>query len=364
VTFTVLTVLARRLDGMWVLVASPFLARDASEWLAGFAWPAWLRPAGARAAAVAIAAVLVSVPEWLRPDVAIGVGVDPATTPAAACDFIEAHGIRGRAFNHFEFGSMMLFRFWPDRERLPFMDIHQAGTPESRALYLSALGSAEAWGALDQRYGFDFALLRRLRARGDVLADVLDADSTWALVFTDDAAALYVRRAGRFRALADSCGYGLVAGGPAKLDRSWAEAMADSTTRRGFARELERMAAESAVNSTAHSLLAYVADFEGRRADARRELARAHDVDPGLPRYHDRLGLSLMSEGRLAEAREEFGIAARRRESPYPDFEIGLAWLREGNLAEARRALARSVATHPEIAAAADSLRALDARGR
>lgn len=364
VTFTALTIAARRLVGMWVLVATPYLARDASEWLGRQAWPAWLRPPGARAAAVAVAALVVSIPEWLRPEVAIGMGVDPATTPAAACDFMQSHGIGGRAFNHFEYGSLMLFRFWPDRERLPFMDIHQAGTRESRAMYLLALGSAAGWEALDQRYGFDFALLRRLRARGDVLADVLDADSTWALVFTDDAAALYVRRAGRFAALADSCGYRWAAGGPAKLEQSWAAAMADSVTRRGFARELERMAAESPVNSTASSLLAYVADFEGRHEDARRDLARAHDVDPGLPRYHDRLGLALMSEGRLAAARKEFAAAARRHESPYPDFEIGLAWLREGNVAEARRALARSVATHPEIEAAADSLRALDARGR
>ena len=33
----------------------------------------------------------------------------------AACDWIAAHGVRGRAFNQFFFGGYLLHRFWPER---------------------------------------------------------------------------------------------------------------------------------------------------------------------------------------------------------------------------------------------------------
>jgi hypothetical protein len=66
-------------------------------------------------------------------------------------NLIEAQGIRGRGFNNFEFGGYQAWRFWPDRSRLPFIDVHQAGTTLDRRLYVSAFGSAEGWRALDDR---------------------------------------------------------------------------------------------------------------------------------------------------------------------------------------------------------------------
>jgi tetratricopeptide (TPR) repeat protein len=362
VAFTALTLMARRLVGMWVLMACVFIARDLSEWIAARAWPAWLRPAWARGTTVAVACVVLSLPEWSRAEFTPGVGVDPTTYPAAAAEFMQAQGIQGRGFNHFEFGGYLLWRFWPDRTRLPFMDIRQAGTPEIRQMFLAAQASRDGWEQLDQRHRFDYVLLHRIHARGDVLLDVLDADSTWSLVFTDDAAALYVRREGPYRALADSHGYAFVGGSTAKLESSWAAAMRDSLVRGKLSQELARVAAESPVNSTAHSLLAYVAAFEGRYREAQVALKKAHDVDPQLPRYHDRLGYLLLSRGALNAARAEYEIARRRHESEFVNYGLGVTLMRLGDLPGARRSFAAALKDQPDNQAARDSIAAIDAR--
>ena len=44
----------------------------------------------------------------------------PGWTPERR-DFMLAEGIRGRGLNHFYYGPYQLYRFWPERDRLPFM---------------------------------------------------------------------------------------------------------------------------------------------------------------------------------------------------------------------------------------------------
>src|SRR2546428_844128 len=97
--------------------------------------------------------------------------------PVRACDFIAAHGVRGRGFNHYHLGGYVLWRFWPDRLRLPFMDVHQTGTREDRRLVAALPTDPAAWRALDRRYRFDYALLNRFRNEGDGSQDALDADT-------------------------------------------------------------------------------------------------------------------------------------------------------------------------------------------
>lgn len=360
VLITVLTLLARRLVGMWVLVATPFLARDLDEWARTRRWPQWLASPGRRATALLGLGALLSIPEWTRPGFPLGLGVDPTTVPVAACDVMDRLGIRGRGFNPYELGSYLLWRFWPERQRLPFMDIRQAGTPEIRSAYLAALGSAPGWQRLDAQFRFDYVLLRRLHVEGDHLLEVLDADSSWAMVFTDDAAALYVRRAGPWQAAADSLGYRLVSGSSAKLGESWALAMRDSVVRGRFSDELRRMARESPQSSTAQGLLATVSLFEGRMEESRRYLLDAHRIDPHLPRYHERLGGVLLGLGRPQEAVLELETARREKEGVGYDYLLGVAYLQLGDRARARAAFVRAQASPSAAAAASDSIATID----
>jgi hypothetical protein len=184
------------------------------------------------------------------------VGLHMEHFPVGACDFITAHDIRGRAFNPFYFGGYMLHRFGSQRDRLPFMDIHQAGTPELRFRYMRAFFRPIGWRELDQRYRFDWVLLDRAQHGADRLLDFLDADTSFALVFLDDAAAVYVRRDGPLRDVAMRFGYRTLPAAPAGRTPIFQRSLADSALRQRVIADLEREVAGSPWHRMAASALA------------------------------------------------------------------------------------------------------------
>jgi tetratricopeptide (TPR) repeat protein len=254
-----------------------------------FARPDFLRARWRTALAAGVACILIGLPEWRRPEIQMGVGIDPLSSPAGAADFLERHDIHGRFFNHFELGGYLAWRFWPDRSRLPFMDIHQSGTQTDRLIYEAVMSSRPTWTAAAARYDFDAAILRRIHARGDSLLDFLDADSSFALVFVDDVAAVYVRRSPRFAAVVDSLQYRVLPGGMRGLGDVGRDIDRVPGMRSGFREELERAAASSAANSSIRSLLATLNIQEDSLEAARADLEHAHSVDPLLPLYYLRL---------------------------------------------------------------------------
>jgi hypothetical protein len=380
VLFTMLALTSQRFIGLYALIAAPFVARDVAEWLA---WRAARPGAGGGSAAepgaapgsasrawrgcalLALATLGVSALEWTRPDVPLGLGIDWREYPVGACDFIAGHGLEGPLFNEYYYGGYILWRFWPDRARLPFMDIHQSGTAEDRALYPFVFRSDDAWRALDARHPFQLLLVDgSLRhVPGNRLPDILDADSTWTLIFRDDQACLYARRGGVNESAAASEGYRLVPGGSARLAALGAACDRDPVLRAEARAELERQAAASRWNSRASSLLANIALIEGRDDDARTLMRHALAVEPTLPSGHERLGMIALGAGDARSALTEFEWEERAGTG---SVELGL------RVAEARRALgdragARAayrsyLARHPGDARAQAELDALGAR--
>src|SRR5262249_34336522 len=168
-------------------VAAPYLARDLNEWLAARSAPAWARTPAAQAGVAAVAMLAWSGLESTREAFTLGIGLEPTSIPQAACDFIEKQGVRGRCFNYFDQGGYLLWPFWPQRARFPFMPtIPEIAPPAMRLAYQRASMLQADWRTLDDRYRFDYVLLRRLRDPGDHSLDFLDADSTFALAFLDD----------------------------------------------------------------------------------------------------------------------------------------------------------------------------------
>ncbi len=302
--FTSLVISSQRFSGLYAVAAAPYLARDLGAWLATWRRPAWIARPATRAIAVALACVAVCVPAVTQNGYRPGIGVVHTLLPEGATDFMERHGVRGRAFNPYYFGGYQVWRFWPDPERLPFMDVHQTGTRDDRRLYAFAFANREAWTELDQRHHFDYALLdgHPELTPGDRLLDVLDADSTWALVFRDDAAALFVRRGARLEAVADSFAYRLIAAGNERLPRFAALIQRVPEARARARAELERMIAASPLNARAHSDLATVAWIDGDTAAARAHLAAALAVDPRTFGAHRRLGYLELAANRPREA--------------------------------------------------------------
>jgi len=248
---TALALSGTRFVAPYALLAAPWVARDFDEW-----WRAHV-PVRATArpwrTALATSALCVLLPlhEWRHYENRIGVGFDERRFPAAACDFMETSGIRGRAVNDFYLGGYLLWRFWPDPSRLPFFDIHPEDKPAAERLaYLRAFTSASGWHALDARHRFDYALLSRSHLSNYGLLDVLDMDPDWSLVFVDDVAALYVRREGSLAQVAGEHGYHLLSGGRLRLEKLALACVEDRALTVELAGELRRQAVASRGHQT------------------------------------------------------------------------------------------------------------------
>lgn len=262
--------ISQRFIGPWVIVAGFFVARDLDAWARTRRWPSWTHPPRARAALASAACVLFTAFELTHPDYVRGLGVIRRNVPEAAADFIERHGIRGRSFNQFEFGGYLLWRFWPDRERLPFAPMHpEAMRPADRQAYAQALTDPAGWATLDGRYRFDWVLVKTAKAPGVRLLEHVDGDSAFALVFTDDASALYLRRGGRWAARADSLRYRLLPGGEDRLPRVWDLVRSDPGAADLLEHELRRIRAETDLDSWASSVLVELLRSRGRANEAR-----------------------------------------------------------------------------------------------
>ncbi|MGH7730452.1 MAG: hypothetical protein ACRENJ_04295, partial [Candidatus Eiseniibacteriota bacterium] len=260
-----------RFLGYLSLVALPYLARDLDAWMAARRWPSWSARPWPRAALAAAACVALGLPAWTAPGTGLGVGLDTRFVPERACDFMVAHAVRGRVFNHFHVGGYMLWRFWPERDRLPFATIHpEALRREDRLAYESARTDPAGWPALDRRHRFDYALLYRRQFGGDLLLDALDADPAWALVFLDDVGAIYVRRQGPLGTLADSFAYVVAPGGRSAIGALGRACERDTVLRAAAIVELERQAASSPHNAMANSVLATLLMMGGRLGEAER----------------------------------------------------------------------------------------------
>ena len=350
-----------RFLGYLSLVALPYLARDLDAWVSARRWPAWSAPPWRRAALAAAACVTLGLPEWNSGRTGVGVGLDTRFVPERACDFMAAHAVRGRGFNHFHVGGYMLWRFWPERERLPFATIHpEALRHEDRLAYELARTDVGGWAALDRRYRFDYALLYRRQFGGDRLLDALDADTAWALVFLDDVGAVYVRRKGPLAAIADSFAYIAAPGGRSAIGALGRACERDTALRAMAIAELERQANGSPHNAMANSVRATLLLMSGRLGEAEARLREALAADPDLPRVHERLGMIALADGRPRDAARELERALDER--PVPPglhFSLGRAWQRLGEPAKARAQYRAELALDGGYPGALDSLRAL-----
>ena len=359
--FTTLALSTQRFLGFYALVATPFLMRDLGEAISTRRGPRWAASPWARAALTALACLAVSVPEWRRFDMPLGIDLQWTRYPVRACDFIAGHGIHGRGFNNFEFGGYQAWRFWPDRERLPFMTgTIEAATPEDRYLYAGTFARADAWRALDRRHRFDYVLMERVQEGDNRLLDVLDADSTWALVFADDAATVYLRRSGTMATLAASLGPLALPVGHEGLTTLARAMIADSSLIGRVAERYRARVALSPWNSRDLALLANIELARGRTGDARRLIEQGLSVDPMLERAHLLLGMIALADGRpreaIGELERERALDAGR---PGVAIRLGIAWQRLGDLEKARTWYRRELAINSGDREALDSLSAI-----
>lgn len=348
-----------RFLGVYLVMAAPFVARDLHELLALPGWPRLPEPA--KALGVVAIGLALGLPEWLRSDLPLGLRFDTLAAPVAACDFMAAHGVRGRGFQHTHFGGYLAWRFPRERGRLPFISTQaEYSSPADRAGYVAALAGADGWDALDQERQFDYVMLERTQVGSDSLLDVLDREPGWRMVFSDDAAEVLVRVESPLRAVADSFAYRTVPAGRELRERFVEACARDSALRTAAEAELERVIASSPRHGTASHLRGFVALQAGDLDGARRHLQDAAALLPELTGIHDALGTIAYRQGRWRDAAREYEAELRSRSAP-PGiyFRLGATWSRLGDRGRARGFYRRELARDPEHQGARDSLAAL-----
>ena len=348
--FTSLAISSQRFIGFYALVAAPFVSRDAASALPAPRGPRWLVAPWTRALVSGGACIAIGVAEWGRPDLPLGIGLDRALVPAGAADFMAAHGIRGRMFNHFHLGGYLAYRGWPDRDRLPFVTTQPENIrPEIREAYPRVFVDAEAWRALDRRYRFDIAILDRDQDPGDRLLDFLDADSSWALVFADDVAELLVRRDGALDTVARDFAYRAFPAGIRRRTQAVPAAAADTAYRSALRHDLARMAGSSPENGHALHLLGILDMMDGDLDHARARLEAALAKRPFLPGVHELLGVVALQQSRPRDALREFERERSLHGEPAGiDARIGQAHEALGDVGAARRSYTLELRRHPE----------------
>ncbi len=266
VVFVFLGLTTQRFVGLLAVVAAPYLVRDLAVVLRDVR--PWLAPAPRAIALAAVAAVLVAG-ERTHAEVQTGVGFDMRFLPVTAAEYMAAAGVRGHGYNEFYQGGYLLWRFWPERDRLPFIDIHQSGSPTDRALVARLGNDPLAFGRLDAERHFAWVLTSHMTELAGQLPDQLDADSSWRLVFSDDAALLYVRRSGPLGAIAERDGYRVLPGGSAAMQSLGARVSADTLLRATLRAEADRAVRSSPEHAgLAQVTRANVAALDGRIDDA------------------------------------------------------------------------------------------------
>ncbi|MEO5618860.1 MAG: hypothetical protein ABIS67_13920 [Candidatus Eisenbacteria bacterium] len=387
--FTWYMVQSERFFGAYAVSAAVFVSRDLDALVRTVRRPRWATAPFARAALAAAAIVAVGAAEWARADRPLSISIDMRRFPVGAMDFIERHGVAGHGFSQQRVAGYQLWRFWPDRERLPFMDIHATATPEDRAAYALALSRRAGWRTLDRDGRFDYVVLDPWGA--DSLLAALDADPSMALVFLDDTGVLYVRRGGRNGAVADSFDYRFVGGGAEKSLRTFAAVAAAtaagaagatgdlapggggagsdaagpaaasgragttmppvsaeaSALRAALLAELDRLAASSPRNARANSMAATLAIAERRFPDASAALLAALKADPKAPLVHFRLASLALFDNRPTDAIAEYERERKLGERPGLDLGIGMAHRLASNNAEAKNYYKREAERWP-----------------
>jgi len=361
--FSAMLLVGQRFAGVYALVAAIYLARDLDEWLRGVHLPAWGARPWLRGGLAAAACALITLPALSGAAYAIRLGVPGNCLPIGASNFIQRHDLHGKLFNPFEFGGYLCFRFWPRRDQLPFMGIHQEGSKELRHLYMLALYRPDAWPRFEQQYAFDYLVLRWGATSNDGLLSVVGRDTSWVRVFGDDAAYVFVRRHGPFARLAADSAYTLIPTDAPSLTAFGQATTRDSLLRRRAERELWREVAGSPYHAEALGLLANIALFEGRWDDARRQLEEALRIESLTLSAREKLGLIALQQGRPREALRWF--EQERRVLGYRggiDLRRGQVAQALGDLKRARSLYQREVERAPDNQEARDLLESVTAR--
>jgi tetratricopeptide (TPR) repeat protein len=292
---------------LFPLVAAPLVARGLTGALATPAWARWRRPLSAVVTSVALVVVVAvslaaaNVGPLAVGDRRPGIGVDARGVPEGALAYLDRVGVAGRVFNAFHFGGYIAWRDFP--RRAPIIDGRAWVPPELvEEIHFARVYPAHL-ARLQAAYGFEAAIVDYASFAGEPLeavapgADAGLNSSAWALVYWDDVALVYLRRAGPFGAIAarDEYRHLRPANGAAALARALESGASSDTIAAEIARN-ERETGSGVARTLAGALALHRRDWEGA-------LTRFASVHDGPGRLYALQGQALAAGGKSDFAR-------------------------------------------------------------
>ncbi|MCC6739400.1 MAG: hypothetical protein IT452_10165 [Planctomycetia bacterium] len=279
----------------------PVLARNLHELAADLLARAGDAARRVRAAgALALAALLALAAALSTSDLAAvgertvrraGLGVSRLSLPVDACDFLNREGFQGHAFVNWDAGSYYNFAMFP--RSLPTMNSEGDWNLETLEEFNNAAERpSEFFPAYAARYNLELALLTHQSHGTRTAIRWLAASPDWALVWRDECAVVFARRAGAnaelVKRFASAAAPGFEAGSPGGL-WPWGEGR-----RRSAAVRCYRIGTVKALFGE----------------DPQKDYEEAIRLWPDYPEAHGNLGAVLGEKG-VAGAEEEFRLATR-----------------------------------------------------
>ncbi|MBM3789317.1 MAG: hypothetical protein FJW35_03095 [Acidobacteria bacterium] len=249
-----------------------------------------------------------------------GAGVHSGIFPVQGAEFLRRAQPKGRMFNTYGLGGYLMWALGP--EYPVFIDGREDVYLGPGVLdeYLRAFDSPERWQDLVGKYAIEFAVVRypeQPPASPDRSLDVLAFPrESWALVYFDDTAAIYVRRSQMNRGLIEQNEIRLVQ--PLQLS-GYLDGIVRDPARLGlFLQEMESNLRANPRSFRAHFTLGVLAVKRGGDylGEAIRQFELAADRNPDFAPAHLNLGSLYFGTGRMADAERAFRRALAVEPSP------------------------------------------------
>jgi hypothetical protein len=234
-----------------------------------------------------------------------GAGFFQGTLPVRAAEFVKLQGIQGKMFNSYGQGGYLIWSLWPDRQ--VYIDGREdVYVPTGIvAEYLDAFSSKANWNALVSKRQIDYAIVNYpedVPASPEMSLDKLAFDrSRWALVFFDDAAAVYVRRNGGNDEVIRRNEIKAIE--PLQLSSYLDDILADPARLSLFLTEVNAAFGKNQDLFRLHFLMGIFAVKRQSLDDGVREFQRTVEINPEYVPAYINLGGILLHQGRAAEAR-------------------------------------------------------------
>jgi tetratricopeptide (TPR) repeat protein len=263
-----------------------------------------------------------------------GLGVLERTYPIGACDFIEKAGLEGKMFNDLNWGSYLIYRFFPDKK--VFIDARTEAYPQDLlSLYMNLYLYPNLLEKVESEFGINYCIINYGRGGKD-LVRYLYEHRDWKLVYLDEASLIFLKDTESNRPLISAHNINLTES--QALDTSVLDEHPAYVEKEGLLKNLtyflERYPPKMRLPYE-HMSRGDLFTWLGLKKLAKEEYLTALEINPDVPSVHNDLANLLFDEGLLEQAIEEYRLAIKLSPRFYlAYFNLGLTLQERGLLDE------------------------------